>query len=162
MAWQKISPGPASAVVTHYNIRPAIDIYATTQGRDLGGVASDVQKILDDSKSDWGKGVRVVIRGQVETMNYAYHDLFIGLGFAIVLIYLLIVVNFQSWLDPFIVVMALPMALAGIVWMLFITRDDLVPCRRSPVPSCAWASRLRTVFSSSASPANVSRPASIQ
>jgi multidrug efflux pump subunit AcrB len=121
----KITPGPEALVVTHYNIRPAIDIFATTQGRDLGGVAADIQKIVDESRAGWGKGVRVNIRGQVETMNYAYHDLFIGLAFAIVLIYLLIVVNFQSWLDPFIVVMALPMALAGIVWMLFVTGTTL-------------------------------------
>jgi multidrug efflux pump subunit AcrB len=121
----KISPGPTPLVITHYNIRPAVDIYAATQGRDLGGVAADIQKILDESQSGWGKGVRVNIRGQVETMNYAYHDLFIGLAFAIVLIYLLIVVNFQSWLDPFIVVMALPMALAGIVWLLFLTGTTL-------------------------------------
>jgi multidrug efflux pump subunit AcrB len=121
----RITPGPEALVVTHYNIRPAVDIFATTQGRDLGGVAADIQKIVDESRGDWGKGVRVVTRGQVETMNYAYHDLFIGLAFAIVLIYLLIVVNFQSWLDPFIVVMALPMALAGIVWLLFLTGTTL-------------------------------------
>jgi multidrug efflux pump subunit AcrB len=118
-------PGPESAVVTHYNIRPAIDIFATTQGRDLGGVTFDIQKIIDESRSEWGKGVRVVVRGQVATMESAYRELFFGLAFAIVLIYLLIVVNFQSWLDPFIVVMSLPMALAGIVWMLFVTETTL-------------------------------------
>jgi multidrug efflux pump subunit AcrB len=116
-----MQPGPESAVVTHYNIRPAIDIFATTQGRDLGGVTADVQKILDGSRAGWGKGVRVVIRGQVATMESAYRELFFGLAMAIVLIYLLIVVNFQSWLDPFIIIMALPSALAGIVWMLFVT-----------------------------------------
>ena len=121
----KISPGPESAVVTHYNVQPAIDIYATTQGRDLGGVTVDVQKIIDESQPQWGKGVRVVMRGQVATMNSAYSELFIGLGFAIVLIYLLIVVNFQSWLDPFIVIMALPTALAGIVWILFLSGTTL-------------------------------------
>ena len=120
-----IAPGPESAVVTHYNIQPAIDIYATTQGRDLGGVTADVQQILDESRFDWGKGVRVVIRGQVATMDSAYHELFLGLAFAIVLIYLLIVSYFQSWLDPFIIIMALPMALAGIVWMLFVTDTTL-------------------------------------
>ncbi len=117
--------GPESAVVTHYNIQPAIDIFATTQGRDLGGVTADIQTILDQSRAEWGKGVRVVMRGQVATMDSAYHDLFLGLAFAIVLIYLLIVVNFQSWLDPFIIIMALPMALAGIVWMLFVTGTTL-------------------------------------
>jgi multidrug efflux pump subunit AcrB len=120
-----MTPGPESAVVTHYNIRPAIDIFATTQGRDLGGVTADIQKIIDESRSEWGKGVRVVVRGQVATMESAYRELFFGLAFAIVLIYLLIVVNFQSWLDPFIVVMSLPMALAGIVWMLFVTETTL-------------------------------------
>jgi multidrug efflux pump subunit AcrB len=120
-----MTPGPESAVVTHYNIRPAIDIYATTQGRDLGGVTEDIQKILEDSRPEWGRGVRVVMRGQVATMDQAYGQLFFGLAFAIVLVYLLIVVNFQSWLDPFIVIMALPTALAGIVWMLFVTRTTL-------------------------------------
>ncbi len=117
--------GPESAVVTHYNIQPAIDIYAATQGRDLGGVTADIQKILDESRADWGRGVRVVMRGQVATMDSSYRDLVFGLGFAIVLIYLLIVINFQSWLDPFIIIMALPMALAGIVWMLFVTGTTL-------------------------------------
>jgi multidrug efflux pump subunit AcrB len=120
-----MSPGPESAVVTHYNIQPAIDIYATTQGRDLGGVTGDIRKILDETRADWGKGVRVVMRGQVATMDQAYGELLFGLAFAVVLIYLLIVVNFQSWLDPFIIVMALPMALAGIVWMLFVTGTTL-------------------------------------
>jgi multidrug efflux pump subunit AcrB len=120
-----MEPGPESAVVTHYSIRPAIDIYATTQGRDLGGVTEDIKKILDESRPEWGKGVRVVMRGQVATMDQAYSELFFGLAFAVVLIYLLIVVNFQSWLDPFIVIMALPTALAGIVWMLFVTGTTL-------------------------------------
>jgi multidrug efflux pump subunit AcrB len=120
-----MTPGPESAVVTHYNIRPAIDIFATTQGRDLGGVTEDIRKIVDESRPQWGKGVRVVMRGQVATMDQAYGELFFGLVFAIVLIYLLIVVNFQSWLDPFIVIMALPTALSGIVWMLFVTGTTL-------------------------------------
>jgi multidrug efflux pump subunit AcrB len=120
-----IAPGPESAVVTHHNIQPAIDIYATTQGRDLGGVTEDIQKVLDETHPNWGKGVRVAIRGQVATMNQAYGELFFGLAFAVVLVYLLIVVNFQSWLDPFIIIAALPMALAGIVWMLFVTGTTL-------------------------------------
>ena len=120
-----MEPGPESAVVTHYNIRPAIDIYATIQGRDLGGVTEEIKKILNESRPEWGKGVRVVMRGQVATMDQAYSELFFGLAFAVVLIYLLIVVNFQSWLDPFIVIMALPTALAGIVWILFVTGTTL-------------------------------------
>ncbi len=113
------------AVVSHYNIRPVIDIYATTQGRDLGGVAADVQKIVDDSRANLPKGSTVTIRGQAGTMTDAYRQLFIGLAMSVVLIYLLIVVNFQSWIDPFVIIMALPAALAGIVWMLFLTFTTL-------------------------------------
>ena len=120
-----ISPEPVDAIVTHYNIRPAIDIYATTQGRDLGGVAADVQKIIDQSRADLPKGASAIIRGQTITMANAYQQLYAGLAFAIVLIFLVIVVNFQSWIDPFIIVAALPTALAGIVWMLFLTHTAL-------------------------------------
>ena len=101
------------------------NIYATTQGRDLGSVAADIQKIVDDMRGELPKGATVTIRGQVATMASAYQQLLIGLGFSIVLIYLLIVVNFQSWLDPFVIIMALPAALAGIVWMLFVTHTTL-------------------------------------
>jgi multidrug efflux pump subunit AcrB len=111
--------GFSSAVVSHYNVQPVVDIYATTHGRDLGGVATDIQKILDQTAKDAPPGSTVVLRGQVSTMKQAYGQLFSGLALAIVLIYLLIVVNFQSWLDPFVIVSALPAALAGIVWMLF-------------------------------------------
>ena len=120
-----ITPAPSSAVVTHYDIKGTVNILATTQGRDLGGVIADVQKIVDDAKGTLPKGSSVVIRGQAITMATAYGQLIIGLAFAIVLIYLLIVVNFQSWLDPFVIITALPAALAGIVWMLFITRTHL-------------------------------------
>ena len=119
------SPEPLDAVVTHYDIRNTVNIFATTQNRDLGGVAADIQKIVDDARGELPKGSTVVIRGQVATMNSAYQQLLIGLAFAIVLIYLLIVVNFQGWLDPFVIVMALPAALAGIVWMLFITHTTV-------------------------------------
>jgi len=120
-----ISPEPVDAIVTHYNIRPTIDIYATTQGRDLGGVAADVQKIIDQSRADLRKGASAVVRGQTIAMADAYQQLYAGLAFAIVLIFLVIVVNFQSWLDPFVIVAALPTALAGIVWMLFLTHTTL-------------------------------------
>jgi multidrug efflux pump subunit AcrB len=113
------------AVVSHYNVRPVIDIYATPQGRDLGGVAADIRQAMQDTAHDVPNGASVVLRGQVTTMTSAYHQLFVGLAFAVVLIYLLIVVNFQSWLDPFVIVMALPSALAGIVWMLFATGTTL-------------------------------------
>ena len=108
------TPKPMNAVITHFNIRPTVNIYATVQGRDLGAVAADIQKVMDETKGSLPTGVHATIRGQVATMTDAYSQLFIGLAFAIVLIYLLIVVNFQSWLDPFIIVMALPGALAGI------------------------------------------------
>ena len=102
-----------------------MNIYATTQDRDLGGVAADIQKIVDDSRGELPKGSTVTIRGQVATMASAYQQLMIGLAFSIVLIYLLIVVNFQSWLDPFVIITALPAALAGIVWILFVTNTTL-------------------------------------
>jgi multidrug efflux pump subunit AcrB len=114
-----------SAVVSQYNIQAMIQIYATTQGRDLGAVAADVQKVVDDTANDMPKGARVVLIGQVRTMNAAFAGLLFGLLGAIVLIYLLIVVNFQSWADPFVIVTALPAALAGIVWILFATGTTL-------------------------------------
>jgi multidrug efflux pump subunit AcrB len=117
--------GPSAAVVTHYNILPTFDIYAAVQGRDLGGVSSDVQKVLDQFASSRPKGTLVTLRGQVQTMNTAFSGLLFGLLGAIVMIYLLIVVNFQSWLDPFVIITALPSALAGIVWILFVTHTAL-------------------------------------
>jgi multidrug efflux pump subunit AcrB len=115
----------SDAVVSHYNVRPVIDIYAAVQGRDLGAVAGDIRKAMHDTAHDVSKGAQVVLRGQVATMTSAYQQLFVGLAFAAVLIYLLIVVNFQSWLDPLVIVTALPTALAGIVWMLFATGTTL-------------------------------------
>jgi multidrug efflux pump subunit AcrB len=112
-------------VVSHYAIAPAFDIFATTQGRDLGAVAGDIQHILADTRADAPKGAVVTLRGQVETMNTAFLGLIFGLMGAIVLIYLIIVVNFQSWLDPFVIITALPTALAGIEWILFATRTPL-------------------------------------
>jgi multidrug efflux pump subunit AcrB len=120
-----IRRGFSSAVVSHYNVQPVVDIYATTRGRDLGGVATDIQKILDQTAREAPQGSTVVLRGQVSTMKEAYGQLFSGLALAIVLIYLLIVVNFQSWLDSFVIVSALPAALAGIVWMLFASYTTL-------------------------------------
>ncbi|UIJ47175.1 efflux RND transporter permease subunit [Sphingomonas cannabina] len=115
----------ASAVVSHYNIAPVIDIFATPNGRDLGAVAGDINKVLDDLKAETPKGVTVTMRGQYATMNSAFSGLAFGLIGAIVLIYLLIVVNFQSWLDPFVIITALPGAIAGIIWMLFTTGTTL-------------------------------------
>ncbi len=110
-----------SAVVSQYNIQAIVQIFATPQGRDLGAVADDVQKIMDESAGNAPRGTQVFLLGQVRTMNIAFSGLLFGLLGAIVLIYLLIVVNFQSWGDPFVIVSALPAALAGIVWMLFAT-----------------------------------------
>ncbi len=115
----------SSAVVSHFNVQPVLDIYAGTNGRDLGGVAGDIRKVLTETASDLPAGTRVVMRGQVVTMTSAFSQLLEGLAMAIVLIYLLIVVNFQSWTDPFVIVAALPAALAGIVWMLFVTGTTL-------------------------------------
>ncbi|MFM0204335.1 efflux RND transporter permease subunit [Paraburkholderia fungorum] len=114
-----------NAVLTHYNAQTTIDIFGTADGRDLGGVSDDIRKIIDDSKADLPKGSSIEVRGQVQTMNDSFSGLFTGLVFAILLVYLLIVVNFQSWLDPFIIITALPGALAGIVWMLFLTHTTL-------------------------------------
>jgi multidrug efflux pump subunit AcrB len=113
------------AVVSHYNVAPVIDIFGTAAGRDLGGVAGDIYKIIDATHSQLPRGSRVVVRGQVDTMRASYIGLLSGLVFSIVLVYLLIVVNFQSWLDPFIMISALPAALAGIAWFLFITKTTL-------------------------------------
>ncbi len=115
----------SNAVVSHYNVRPVIDIYASNQGRDLGAVAADINRIVAQQAGSLPRGSQVTLRGQVSTMTDAYNQLFLGLGFAIVLIYLLIVVNFQSWIDPAIIVMGLPGALAGIVWILFLTGTTL-------------------------------------
>jgi multidrug efflux pump subunit AcrB len=113
------------AVYSQYNIMPLVQIYGTTQGRDLGAVAADVQKVIDARATDLPKGVQAVLMGQVRTMNSAFSGLLFGLLGAIVLIYLLIVVNFQSWGDPFVIITALPAALAGIVWTLFATHTTL-------------------------------------
>jgi len=113
--------GSEMAVVSHYNIQPVIDIFGSVDGRDLGGVSRDISKIIDQSKKDLPQGSQIVERGQVLTMRSSFIGLLAGLAFSILLVYLLIVVNFQSWLDPFIILMALPAALAGIVWMLFVT-----------------------------------------
>ena len=112
-------------VVSHYNIAPVLDIYGTTQGRDLGAVAGEIQDAIKSLEKEQPKGATVTIRGQYATMNTAFSGLGFGLAGAIVLIYLLIVVNFQSWVDPFVIITALPAALAGIVWMLFATGTTL-------------------------------------
>jgi CzcA family heavy metal efflux pump len=121
----RISRATSSAVVSQYDIQSMVQIYATPQGRDLGAVATDVRAAIADTAKEVPKGSSVVLLGQVQTMNSAFSGLLLGLLAAVVLIYLLIVVNFQSWSDPFVIVTALPAALAGIVWMLFITHTTL-------------------------------------
>jgi multidrug efflux pump subunit AcrB len=121
----RITPGPSPGVVSHYNVQPVIDIYGAVQERDLGAVAANIDRILEATRKDVPRGSYVVLRGQVHTMTDAYSQLYFGLAGAIVLIYLVIVVNFQSWLDPFIIITALPGALAGIIWMLFMTGTTL-------------------------------------
>ena len=120
-----ITRGSEMPVINHYNIRRVLDIYGTVQDRDLGAVGRDVQKIVDANRASLPRGSFVHVRGQLETMRSSYVGLLGGLAFAIVLVYLLIVVNFQSWLDPFIIITALPAALAGIVLFLFITQTTL-------------------------------------
>ena len=117
------SDGPA--VVTHYSTRPTMDLFGSVDKTDLGSVARDVQKIVDEHAKHLPRDVNIDIRGQVQTMQASYKGLIGGLLFAIVLVYLLIVVNFQSWLDPLIIIAALPAALAGLVWMLFLTGTPL-------------------------------------
>ncbi len=112
-------------VVSRYNIAPVLDIFASTQGRDLGAVSADIQSAIQSLEKERPKGVTVTMRGQYATMNTAFSGLGFGLIGAIVLIYLLIVVNFQSWIDPLVIISALPAALAGIVWMLFTTGTTL-------------------------------------
>ncbi|WP_175842404.1 efflux RND transporter permease subunit [Burkholderia arboris] len=113
------------AVITHYNIRPAIDVYVSVEGRDLGAVAGEIDRIVSDARATLPRGTDLTMRGQVETMRTSYIGLGAGVAMAIVLVYLLIVVNFQSWLDPLIIISAMPAALAGIAWMLFITGTHL-------------------------------------
>jgi multidrug efflux pump subunit AcrB len=120
-----IERGSEVAIISHYNIRRVIDIYGTPQDRDLGAVSGDVQRVVDAHRKSLPRGTFITIRGQVETMHKSYTGLITGLGFAIVLVYLLIVVNFQSWLDPFIIITALPAAMAGIVLILFFTHTTL-------------------------------------
>ena len=135
-----VNPITTPAVVNHYNIVPVVDVYASVDGRDLGGVADDTQKIVDSFRSKLKpRGTQMVIRGQVQTMKSSFLGLSVGLVMSIVLVYLLIVINFQSWLDPFIIITALPGALAGIIWMLFLTHTTLsVPAlnRRRHVHGC--------------------------
>jgi multidrug efflux pump subunit AcrB len=120
-----ITRGSAPGTVSHYNIAPAIDIFGNVVGTDLASVDGQIEKLIAGAKKDLPRGSRVFVRGQVQTMHTSFLGLLVGLGFSIVLVYLLIVVNFQSWLDPFIIIAALPVALAGVVWFLFVTHTRI-------------------------------------
>jgi len=121
----QMNPAARPATVNHYNVQPVIDVYASTQDRDLGAVAADTDKVLKTFDGQLPRGTRIVVRGQVVTMRSSFVGLGLGLAGAILLVYLLIVINFQSWLDPFIIIAALPGALAGICWFLLLTRTTL-------------------------------------
>jgi len=120
-----VSVNTEPALVSHYNSQPMMNVYASVEGRDLGGVDTDIQKVLADFQNKLPRGTQLFRRGQVATMASSFAGLGAGVGVAIVLIYLLIVVNFQSWLDPFIIITALPGALAGIIWILLLTHTTL-------------------------------------
>ncbi len=121
----KVAPTREAALVTRYNIMVSVDIFANVRGRDLGSAAREIQALIDEATPNLPKGSRIAMRGQVQTMQSSYLGLGVGILGAIVLVYLLIVVNFQSWLDPLIIISALPAALAGIAWMLILTGTDL-------------------------------------
>ncbi len=120
-----IVPGTELGTVSHYDIQPVLDIYANVDGTDLGSVTRKIDAIIEKHKGELPKGTQVVLRGQSETMIKSYIGLLAGLAFSILLVYLLIVVNFQSWLDPFLIISALPAAITGIVWFLFLTNTRL-------------------------------------
>jgi multidrug efflux pump subunit AcrB len=121
----QLYPTTRAATVNHYNVQPVIDVYASTQDRDLGAVAAATDKVLKTFDGKLPRGTHIVVRGQVATMRSSFFGLGVGLAGAILLVYLLIVINFQSWLDPFIIIAALPGALAGICWFLLLTRTTL-------------------------------------
>jgi multidrug efflux pump subunit AcrB len=127
-------------VFTHYNVAPVVDVYGNVDGRDLGGVLSDLKPLIAQAEKDLTRGNTIVLRGQARTMHDSYFGLGIGLVMAIALIYLLLVVNFQSWLDPFIIITALPGALAGVIWALFLSQTTLsVPALMGAIMSLGVA-----------------------
>jgi multidrug efflux pump subunit AcrB len=135
------SRGAGMAVVSHYNIQRAIDLFGNVEGRDLGGVANDINRIVGSTRKNLPRGSQINIRGQIDTMRTSFEGLLAGLALAIVLVYLLIVVNFQSWVDPFIIITALPAALAGIVMFLFVSHTTVsVPALMGAIMSVGVAS----------------------
>ncbi len=120
-----VQRGAAPVIVNHYNVQPVFDVYANVDRRDLGGVGAEVEKIIRQEQAHLPRGTTLALRGQIETMESSFFRLGLGMAFAVVLVYLLMTVNFQSWLDPFIILTALPGAMAGILWMLFVTGTTL-------------------------------------
>jgi multidrug efflux pump subunit AcrB len=120
-----VSRDYAPVIVNHYNVWPVFDVYANVDRRDLGGVGAEVERIMREEEPHLPRGTTFALRGQVETMDSSFRRLALGMLFAVTLVYLLMTVNFQSWLDPFIILTALPGALAGILWMLFVTGTTL-------------------------------------
>jgi multidrug efflux pump subunit AcrB len=136
----KIERSQIAPVFSHYNVLPVIDVFGGVAGRDLGGVLRDIRPLIEEAKKELPRGSFIEVRGQAETMRSSYIGLGLGLGGAIVLIYLLLVVNFQSWLDPFIIISALPGALAGVVWGLWVTHTTLsVPALMGAIMSLGVA-----------------------
>jgi len=134
------SRAPSMAVLSHYNLQRAIDIFGSVQDRDLGGVANDINRIVERNRKRLPRGSQLFVRGQIETMRTSFQGLLSGLVLAVVLVYLLIVVNFQSWLDPFIILTSLPAALAGIIVFLFVSRTTLsVPALMGAIMSVGVA-----------------------
>jgi multidrug efflux pump subunit AcrB len=129
-----------SPIYSHYNVMPVIDVFAGVSGRDLGGVLKDIRPLIAEAEKDLPKGLSIVLRGQGETMQSSFRGLGIGLGMAVVFVYLLLVINFQSWLDPFIIITALPGALAGVIWILYLTLTTLsVPALMGAIMSLGVA-----------------------
>ena len=149
------SPAVEAAVMSRYNLRPAIDVFVSVEGRDLGGVARDIGKLVDQAREKLPRGSDIFLRGQAPTMQTSYFGLGLGVAVAIVLVYLLIVVNFQSLLDPLIIISALPAALAGIAWMLFLTGTPL------SVPALTGAIMTTGVATANSHPAGLFRARAI-
>ena len=136
----KIDRVNVAPVVSHYNVMPVVDIFGNVDGRDLGGVLDGIQPLVEKAKKDLPRGSSIIVRGQAETMRSSFLGLGVGLIGAIVLIYFLLVVNFQNWLDPFIIITALPGALAGVVWGLFLSQTTLsVPALMGAIMSMGVA-----------------------
>ncbi len=122
--WQHSGSTSGPPIVNHYNVMPVIDVLAGANGRDLGGVLRDIKPLIVEAEKELSRGNFIILRGQAQTMNSSFVGLGLGLLMATALIYLLLVVNFQSWLDPFIILAALPGALAGVVWGLYLSYDS--------------------------------------